>query len=199
MSKHRDIANQEDVFPWAGFNREFNLANHELKFYMLSMHSPILVYHESLHILVEVSMFGLWLFHFQKWSCLLAVIDISIIFHGLTMDDSWSDYHDFPWVSMNCYWLSIDFYWCSIDVPVIFHDFSMISQDVPWFSTIFQDFSIEHDPLHGDSWLSRGGGVHAAAGELGPADPWRPSQSGAVAMYIICAYQSDSMEIHPTY
>jgi len=80
MSKHRDIANQEDVFPWAGFNREFNLANHELKFYILSMHSPILVYHESLHILVEVSMFGLWLSHFQKWSCLLAVIDMSIIF-----------------------------------------------------------------------------------------------------------------------
>ena len=52
-----------------------------------------------------------------------------------------------------------------------------ICRKLPKSTTIVsvQDFSIEHDPLHGDSWLSRGGGVHAAAGELGPADPWRPS------------------------
>ena len=146
MSKHRDIANQEDVFPWAGFNREFNLANHELKFYMLSMHSPIIVYHESLHILVEVSMFGLWLSHFQKWSCLLAVIDISIMFHGLTMDDSWSDYHEFPRFVTDCPLIFIDVPLISHDCPVIFQWFfnffsRWCSNDFPWFPVIFQDFS----------------------------------------------------------
>ena len=125
------------------------------------------------------------IFHEFPWF----VIDCPLIVHWLSIDFYWCSIDvpvifqwfflknpgDFPMISHDFQWFSRIFPLISQDVPWFSRIVPLISHDFPWFSVIFQDFSIEHDPLHGDSWLSRGGGVHAAAGELGPADPWRPS------------------------